>query len=404
MDPTIFPGSTLNAVPAPFWFVELFKGIGFFLHLIPMNLWFAGLPLAILALLFGGPQAKRYARRMFGQMPIFLALGVNFAIVPLLFLQTTYYKAVYTATILTAWHWIAIIPLFLFAYYGVYICSFSIKNVSGQPKPADVKKDGKPNLAPTAPEKAASSGKFRTVLVGLLAWVFLALIGVLMTHAMNLMGKPEVWNAIWEKTQIGGAVTGLGNHFRDSELWLRLTGMFGLALITTSFWAVFDSHFLIKSPGEKEDAYRKWTISFGARISWIGLIFSSGAFSYYFWLLDGNEGTKFLFQFPWCFLPIFVILLPLVPAVLLTQFGRGDRVRPLILTGLFFGEVGLLGSFVVVRQLIQNAEVGRFLRVDLLPVSVNWSPLLAFLGVFVLGAGVIYWIVRQVALCPAEKS
>ena len=395
MDPTTLPG-----MPAPFWFVELFKGIGFFLHLIPMHLWLAGLPIAILALLFGGPQAKRYSRRMFGQMPVFLALGVNFAIVPLLFLQTAYYKSFYTATILTAWYWLAIIPLFLLAYYGVYFCSFSIKKLFSDSKASEtVKKDGKQNLpqTPAPPAKVISPGKYQTVLVGLAAWLCLVAVGVLITHALTLMGKSVVWDSIWEQTQVGGAVTGLGNHLQETELWLRFVGMLGLAFLTTGFWAVFDSHFLIKATGEKEDAYRKWTISYAARISWIGLILSVGAFGYYFWLLDGDEGMKFLFQFPWCIFPILVILFPLVPAVFLAQLSRSNRIRPLFLTGLIFGEIGLLGCFVVTRQLIQNAQVGQFLQVELLPVAVQWSPLIVFLVVFVLGTCVIAWIVRQIA-------
>ncbi|MCL2304482.1 MAG: hypothetical protein FWC43_03985 [Planctomycetaceae bacterium] len=389
MDSTTFPG-----IPAPFWFVELFKGIGFFLHLIPMHLWFAGLPLAILALLFGGPQAKRYSRRMFGQMPVFLALGVNFAIVPLLFLQTTYYKSFYTATILTAWFWLAIIPLFLLAYYGVYLCSFSIKKYFAAIDGENVKKDGKQN--PAAPENNVKPGKFRTVLVGLGAWVCLAVIGVLIAHALVLMGRPAVWDTIWEQTQIGGAVTGLGNHFGNRELWLRLGGMFGLALLTTGFWAVLDSHLFLKGTGEKEDAYRKWTISYAARISWIGLIVSVSTFGYYFWFLDGNwnGGMTFLYQFPWYLFPATVIFLPFF---LVAFLGRSNRIsRPLFLSGLVLGEVGLLGSFVITRQLIQNAEVGRFLQVELLPISVQWSPLIAFLVVFVLGACTIAWIVRQI--------
>ena len=393
----------LSGIPAPFWFVELFKGIGFFLHLIPMHLWFAGLPFAVLALLFGGPQAKRYSRRLFGQMPIFLALGVNFAIVPLLFLQTAYSQPFYTATILTAWFWFAIIPLFLLAYYGVYFCSFSIKKyfAAATSNVAKAKKEEKQNPPQTQTplEKAVSPGKYRTVLVGLVAWIFLAVIGVLITHGMNLMGKSEVWDLIWEQTQIGGAVTGLGHHFWDGELWLRFAGMFGLALTTTGFWAVFDSHFLIKTTDgkEKDDVYRRWTISYGARISWIGLIFSASAFSYYFWLLDGDEEMKFLFQFPCCLFTIFVILLPLVPAVLLTQSARSNSVRPLFLAGLILGEIGLLGSFVTVRQLIQNAQIGRLVQVELLAVAVQWGPLIAFLVIFVLGACVIAWIIRQIA-------
>jgi len=385
MDPTTLPG-----LPAPFWFVELFKGIGFFLHLIPMHLWFAGLPLAILALLVGGPQAKRYSRRMFAQMPVILALGVNFAIVPLLFLQTAYYKSFYTATILSAWLWLAIIPLFLLAYYGVYLCSFAIKKhfaTSATVEGEKGKKEGKP-------EKTANPGKYQAVLVGLAVWCCLVAVGVLITHALTLMGKPEAWDSIWKQTQIAGAVTGLGNLLGESALWLRLAGMFGLALITTGFWAVFDSHVLMK----EEAAYRKWTISYAARVSWIGLIVSASAFSYYFWLLDGDEGMKFLFQFPWCLFPMFLLVLPLLSSVFLAYSRQSNHViRPLALFGLTLGEVGLLGSFVVTRQLIQNAQVGRFLQVELLPVSVQWSPLLAFLVVFTIGACVIAWIVRQLS-------
>ena len=34
-------------VPAPMWFVEFFKVLGFTLHAVPMNLWYAGLLIAL---------------------------------------------------------------------------------------------------------------------------------------------------------------------------------------------------------------------------------------------------------------------------------------------------------------------------------------------------------------------
>ncbi len=415
IDPNTLPG-----MPAPFWFVELFKGIGFFLHLIPMHLWFAGLPFAILTLIFGGPLANRYARRVFGQMPIFLALGVNFAIVPLLFLQTTYYKSFYTATILTAWHWLIIIPLFLFAYYKVYLASFSVKlsvwdtadpmlNLPEKAKIADrsdKKKDNRSQPESTAaeekPKKPRTRGRIRTVFFGFFAWLFLAVIGLLIAHAMNLMGRPDAWAEIWEKTNIGGAVTGLGNHFRDPILWTRFGSMFGLALITTGFWAVFDSHCLIRKNSstaleEKNVAYRKWTLSFGARISWIGLIVTVCGFLYYFWLLDKNEEMKFLFQFPWVVLPVGLVVFPLILTVLLTRASRVGKIGLFSLIGLVLGQTLILGSFVVTRQLIQNIEVGRFVQVASIPEAVQWGPLYTFLGVFAGGLLVILWIVWQIA-------
>lgn len=419
IDPNTLPG-----MPAPFWFVELFKGVGFFLHMIPMHLWFAGLPLAIISLLFGGPLAHRFSRRMFGQLPVFLALGVNFAIVPLLFLQTTYYKPFYTATILSAWFWLMIIPLFLFAYYLIYASSFSVKMVfadaPGKEKSKSFEKaknprDNQKSTPPKSdsPEKSGTSvktpGKKRTVFFGFLAWVFLFCIGILLTHGFTLMGKPQLWVQIWEKTGVAGAASGWGQNFADPELWLRFAGMFGLALLTTAFWGVFDSHVLIRkseSPSvqEQNEAYRKWTRSLAARICWIGTLVSVSAFSYYFWMLDQKEEMGFLFQSPWCFLPISVLVFPFVQSFLLTQWNRGNSPGSILFWGIVFGEILILASYVATRQLIQNTEVGRFVRVDLIPESVQWEPLIAFLGVFALGLLVIFWIVRQLAICPPSQE
>ena len=35
---------SLNGLPAPYWFIQLFKVLGFILHSIPMHLWLTGLP------------------------------------------------------------------------------------------------------------------------------------------------------------------------------------------------------------------------------------------------------------------------------------------------------------------------------------------------------------------------
>ena len=421
IDPTTLPGT-----PAPFWFAELFKGIGFFLHLIPMHVWFAGLPLAILSLVFGGPLANRFSRRMFGQMPIFLAIGVNFAIVPLLFLQTTYYKAFYTATILIAWHWLVIIPLFLVAYYMIYIASFSmqafaadaeslsspLKSQGEKQKNAEKRKDNKPQQAGEESgetKKPKVRGRMRTAFLGGVAWICLVLIGVLIAHAMNLMGRSDVWLAIWEKTNISGAVSGMGNYFRDPVLWIKFAGMFGLALLTAAFWAVFDSHFLIRkseneSTNEKNAAYRKWSIVFGSRISWLGWIITVCSYTYYFWLLDQSKTVDYLFKYPYFILPIALLVLPIIQVAILTRGSQVGKVGGFFMSLLILSETAILGTFVTARQLIQNAEVGRFVQIEKIPEAVQWDSLYTFLGVFAFGLLVVLWIIRQIAVCPTDRN
>ena len=102
--------------------------LGFTLHAVPMNLWYAGLLVALWLHLRGNQHARRFAARLLQQMPVIVAVGVNLGIVPLLFVQLAYYKVFYPATILMAWFWLAIIGLLIPAYYGVYAYAWGIRN------------------------------------------------------------------------------------------------------------------------------------------------------------------------------------------------------------------------------------------------------------------------------------
>ena len=60
MDPNglIAPVNELG-YPAPFWFLIFFRVLGFTLHLLPMNLWYAGTITAMLLGLSRVPEARR---------------------------------------------------------------------------------------------------------------------------------------------------------------------------------------------------------------------------------------------------------------------------------------------------------------------------------------------------------
>ena len=113
--PESFPllGATLadsaGGLPAPLWFIQFFKIVGFTLHVLMMNLWFVGLPAALAMFIIGGKSGRAWSRRFLQQLPTIVAFGINFGIVPLLFLQTAYYKAFYTGTVLMAWPWLMVL-------------------------------------------------------------------------------------------------------------------------------------------------------------------------------------------------------------------------------------------------------------------------------------------------------
>ncbi len=118
--------TTAVGLPAPVWFIELFKWLGFSLHAVPMNLWYAGILVAMWLTALGNEHGRRFSARLMAQMPVIIAMGINLGIVPLLFVQVGFSRIFYPATVLMAWFWFAIIVLLLPAYYGVYVYAFGL--------------------------------------------------------------------------------------------------------------------------------------------------------------------------------------------------------------------------------------------------------------------------------------
>ena len=348
----------MEAVPAPFWFVQFFKVVGFVLHMIPMGIWFAGLPVAILCALWNCERSRFYARRMSTQLPVMMALGINFAIVPLLFLQTTYYKAFYTATILTAWYWLAVIPILIVAYYSLYIAAFS------------------------------GERRGRMILWSLLASLCLICIAILNTNGLTLMVSSEHWGTMVSQTSYYGAVLGTANNLHDPILWIRLATMFGLGLLTAGIWATFDAHFL--KPKNAPENYRQWTTTLALAMSIVGVVILTGTE----WYLKTVGGSTVY--------PYFGYVLLIASAVLLALLLARTRASGAAIVGVAATLQFLaLASFGIIRQIGQNAGMAKFVDVATLPERVQWDTLIAFLVCFLLGVGVIIWMVAQCVKCSS---
>jgi hypothetical protein len=370
--------------PAPFWFVEFFKIVGFVLHLIPMGIWFAGLPVAVFCALQNSNNSRFYARRMFGQFPIMMALGINFGIVPLLFLQTTYYKSFYTATILTAWHWIAVIPILIVGYYALYLASFS-RQQHAQP---DKQHQHNQKVGPIDENKLECNKRScPMILYGMIASVCLICVGILITNGLTLMVRSDLWAGIMERTNFYGATTGVANNMSDPALWFRLMTMFGLGLLTTAVWSVADSHFLQRKTEETIE-YRRWTITLAAILTVLGATVLTIAE----WAVKGGSGSEALKtaypHFGFVVLSAYLVFVSILIA----------KRSEIFLFAAVLLHLVTLAVFGIIRQIGQNTGTAQFIDVSKLEISVQWSPLIAFLVVFVLGVGLIVWMVRQAVI------
>ena len=388
----MFDPAGFDPIPAPLWFVQFFKVLGFVLHLIAMNIWFAGIPLILLMMIFGQKFGKRFVKRMFSQLPIIMAFGINFGIVPLLFIQTVYYKPFYTATILMAWHWIMIIPLVMIAYYSLYIAAFSV---------------GK--------EKKHT----QTFLAGLISSLCLLMTAYIMVNAMALMGRPETLVSLWQQgqfiagTDAAGTTYGLGVNSAEPTLWYRYGAMFGLAMTTVAFWTVFDAMILIPKRKEKtleelqdDEAYRRWAVSFAVLVAWIGGIIAAACYYQYIGFLKTNPATAAYFggagRPEFQYLIYAAMLAPFLGAVALTGAKLCRTGRFVTVIGVTLCQLVALATFAVARQWVQNLEVSQIVsfaqfteNTQLKPIFT--SPLVVFLVFFVLGTLVIAWLIRQMA-------
>nr|BAL58465.1 hypothetical protein HGMM_OP2C015 [Candidatus Acetothermum autotrophicum] len=67
-------------------------------------------------------------------------------------------------------------------------------------------------------------------------------------------------------------------------------------------------------------------------------------------------------------------------------------------------QFGLLGLNAISRQILQNIELSKFFDVTAEPVNLQLSPLIVFLVLFVLGLGVVAWMIAKVLQAERQPT
>jgi hypothetical protein len=369
--------TTAVGLPAPVWFIELFKWLGFSLHAVPMNLWYAGIIVAMWLTCRGGEHGRRFSSRLMAQMPVIIAVGINLGIVPLLFVQVGFSRIFYPATVLMAWFWLAIIVLLLPAYYGVYVYAFGLA-AAGKPMPRW--KRG----------------------AGWLAAVLFVSIGFIFANAMSLMEHLQAWPALWQTHSFHGAALGTALNTADPRLWPRWLLMFGLALTTTGVWAAFDSAWFAR---RESDAYRQWAKEFSWKLYSLGALWFVIAGAWYSFGTWPAATKHAMFLSPWVLLTAVTAVAPVLPWMLLLAARRRQGEIGCGWAALLgLAQFGVLGINAASRQVVQHLEIRPFYNIAQQPTDVQWSPLLIFLIAFLLGLGLVAWMIQQVRSLPPEQE
>jgi hypothetical protein len=335
-----------------------------------MNIWYAGTLIAAVLGTVGKGNARIVGHHIARALPIVIALGINFGVVPLLFIQVAYHQFFYPATILIAWPWFAVFWLVMTAYFAVYLFRLSIER--------------------RWPEKL---GMF-------CAWIgagLFLIVGFLFTNALSLMTRIEGWWGIFMGSNTAGAPTGLALNLTDPTLVPRWLFMFGIAITTTAVFVLIDAAYLSDSD---TDAYRRYAGRFAAWLYTVGLIWVVGVGSWYIF------GTKMSAFNEAMRNPAMRIIFPLtmvspgLPWLLTVVHTRVHDRRLAALAGVAQFVVIVLNG--VSRQWLQNVELSPYANLAARPVNTQTSALIIFLILFAAGMLTVGWIVSK--LIEANRS
>ena len=395
---TLIDQASAAAMPAPFWFVQFFKCLGFTLHAVPMNLWYAGLLVALWLHLRGNQHAQRFAARLLQQMPVIVAFGVNFGVVPLLFVQLAYYKVFYPATILMAWFWLAIVGLLIPAYYGVYAYAWGIRNEATAASRLRNEKTAALRLRNGIPSMA----RWRIAAGWCAAILFLA-IGFLFANGLSLMENVGRWPELWTDHSMAGAALGTALNVGDPKLWPRWLLMFGLALGTTAVWLLVDVFWFAHRT--TDEAYRQWALRFARKLYTLAVAWAAAAGTWYVFDTWSAELRATMFQWPLVALTVATATAMGLPWALMMTADWCSEKRATV-AAIALCQFGVLGINAVSRQVVQNVnlKLNQSLDVSAQPVDVQWGPLAMFLIVLVIGLGVIGWMIVQIGKCSADHG
>jgi hypothetical protein len=126
MPTNLIPAADPTALPVPPWLFHALWLVTFLLHLLFVNLVLGGSLLAVVA---GGAGAGRLALRrwLVGMSSWTISGAITLGIAPLLFMQVLRGRFFYSATILWAWPWFAMLGLLTVGYYLNYVAKAALK-------------------------------------------------------------------------------------------------------------------------------------------------------------------------------------------------------------------------------------------------------------------------------------
>jgi hypothetical protein len=340
-----------DAIPVGWWWFQVLLLFTFLVHVILMNFMLGGSLLAVLGIL-----RNRNTGQESLTIPVLVALTINFGIPPLLFVQVLYGHLFYSSSIVMAVPWILVIPILIMAYYGAHVFAHRLA--------------GNPVLAKTTLAVSA-------LLLLAIAFVFV--------NNNTLVLTPARWGSYFRHP--GGMALNIGERTLFPRYLHFLVGAVAVAGLGKATWFRFSKN--MDEDRQKEgihDGLRTFGIMTIAQIA-IGI---------WFWLslpehiwklfMGGNIAYTVLMLAGWLL------------ALLVLHSSFSNRYWVALATGL-----STLAIMVVVRDLVRQAYLDKVFHPKDLLVTGESSPLVAFLGIFIVGLFFLGYMIRIAVKPETEK-
>jgi len=208
----LFPAVDPLPLPAPVWLFKALHNLTLALHFTAVEMMLGGIIVAAWLNFRGcanrGSSASSEqlsaAFSMARRLPVVMTFVINLGVPPLLFSQVLYGRALYTSSVLIGLWWISVIVLLTICYWLLY--RFAVRAEAG---------------------KAAWP-------FGLAAWALAAVIARIYTSNMTLMLRPEVWGEMYARSALGTSLPA-----GDPTIMPRWLFMLAGGLTAAGLWMVW---------------------------------------------------------------------------------------------------------------------------------------------------------------------
>jgi len=349
-----------DTLPASWWIFESLGVLTFTVHILFINV-VVGTSLLALIKRFRSPDSPGLLGGILdssaNKIPSLIALAVTIGVAPLLFLHVLYGTLAYFSSILMATFWIFVVPILITGYYGAYL--YAQKRRHGQ---------GQSSLATIG----------LTVLV-----VALLYIGFMLTNNMTLMLIPEKWTAYFQGRS--GHILNLD----DVTVYMRYLHFLAASIAVAGLFSAIVWHFRKHVP-ESAEKSRGGLRLFGFATMTQVII-----------------GILLLMVIPTEYMRQFMGRNMLFTITLTIATAAGIVVIVTAMRGKLWPTVWLLAitalSMGALRAMLRAAYLGHFFDVKSLTVNTQYSPMVAFVIILILGLAVVGWMIKAAVAAQQRR-